>query len=320
MATTDPRRHSRPAERDGAAPSLWVLPVPDEVISVSRLTKRYGGEVAIVDVSFAVKRGTVVGLLGPNGSGKTTTLRVLLGQTEADSGTALFGPTRYCDLPDRHRVGTLLEDRHGHRSRSARAELQIVAAAVGAPSQRVEEVLALAGLSAAADGKASTFGHGMRQRLGLAAAMVGRPEVLVLDEPSTGLDPEGLGWLHTTLRDFARAGNTVLVSSRVLADVAPTVDEVVVLNAGRVLAQASIAELRAGVARTASMRVRTPHAGMLADALAAHGHAPVHLAPDLVRVHDITAEELGWLVADAGVVVYEMVAEAADLETALGLR
>ena len=185
-----------------------------------------------------MQRGTIVGFLGPNGAGKTTTLRALLGLVEPTSGTALFGTTRYRDLADPSRlVGALLDAHVGHPGRSAIGHLSVLACAMGIPRSRVLEVLEQVGLADAAKRRIGGFSQGMRQRLGLAGALLGEPEILVLDEPSNGLDPDGIRWLRHTLRDFAAAGGTVLLSSHVLAEVAQTVEQIVVIGEGRVLAQ-----------------------------------------------------------------------------------
>jgi ABC-2 type transport system ATP-binding protein len=213
-------------------------------ISVHGLTKRYGTFTAVDDLSFDVEPGTVTAFLGPNGAGKTTTLRVLLGLAEATAGTATFGGRRYRDLPaPALHVGAVLETTGFHPARRARDHLRVVATASGVPAQRVEEVLEQVGLSAAAAKRVKGFSLGMRQRLALAAALLGRPSVLILDEPANGLDPEGVRWLRQTLRAFADDGGTVLMSSHLLAEVAQSVDDVVIIAAGRLVQQAKLAEL-----------------------------------------------------------------------------
>jgi ABC-2 type transport system ATP-binding protein len=288
----------------------------DAVITVDRLAKTYGGHQAVADVSFAVERGSIVGFLGPNGAGKTTTLRALLGLVEPTSGSALFGTARYRDLiePSRH-VGALLDARVGHPGRTAIAHLSVLAGPLGIPRARVREVLDQVGLASAARRRIGGFSQGMRQRLGLAGALLGEPEILVLDEPSNGLDPDGIRWLRHTLREFAAAGGTVLLSSHVLAEVAQTVEEIVVIGEGRVLAHAPVAEFTSGLAGRAT-RVRTPSLDLLTGALDAAGHRYERLERDLVRVRGAAPDELGRLAASAGAVVYELTPEVADLETA----
>ena len=216
-----------------------------DVITVSHLAKHYGSVVAVDDVTFGVPAGTVVGYLGPNGSGKTTTLRALLGLVEPTAGTAEFSGSRYRDLAHPARlVGALLDGMGAPPGRTARGHLGVLASAIGdvTPS-RIEVVLDHVGLTDAADRRVGGFSQGMRQRLGLAGALLGEPEILLLDEPSNGLDPEGIRWLRTTLRSFAADGGTVLISSHVLAEVEQTVDEVVIIDAGRVIAHESMAEV-----------------------------------------------------------------------------
>jgi ABC-2 type transport system ATP-binding protein len=221
--------------------------VGDSVVSITSLTKRYRDVVAVDDVSFSLDVGTVTGFLGPNGAGKTTTLRVLLGLAEPTAGEALVFGRRYRDLDQPARqVGAVLESNDFHPGRSGRDHLRMLAYAAEIPSGRVEEVLALVELEAAADGRVKTYSLGMRQRLGLAAAVLGGPELLVLDEPANGLDPAGVHWLRTFLRGFAEGGGTVIVASHLLAEVAQAVDQVVIIDRGRLTAIATIDELTEG--------------------------------------------------------------------------
>ena len=220
------------------------------VVEVSSLTKRYGDVVAVDNISFSLPAGTVNGFLGPNGAGKTTTLRVLLGLAAADAGTALVGGYRYRELDEPARwVGAILESNDFHPGRSGRDHLRVLSTASGVTGGRLDEVLDLVGLTDACRRAVKTYSLGMRQRLGLAAALLGEPRLLVLDEPTNGLDPSGTHWLRRVLRAFAEAGGTVLVSSHQLAEVAQSVDHVIVIDRGRVLADAPLAEL-AGVDRT----------------------------------------------------------------------
>jgi len=217
---------------------------PGPVVRCSSLTKRYGEVVAVDRISFALEPGTVTGFLGPNGAGKTTTLRLLLGLAEPTSGEALVFGRRYRELeqPARH-VGAVLESSDYHPSRSGRDHLRTLALAAELPVSRVEEVLELVELRKAAGRRVRTYSLGMRQRLGVAAALLGDPDLLVLDEPANGLDPAGVRWLRTFLRSLAAAGRTVLVSSHLLSEVAQTVDRVLVIDQGRLLAQGTLAEL-----------------------------------------------------------------------------
>ena len=214
------------------------------VVAVERLTKHYGRQVAVDDLTFSLDRGMITGFLGPNGAGKTTTLRVLLGLAEPTAGTALVFGRRYpkLDYPART-VGAVLESNDFHPGRSGRNHLRVLALAAGLPFSRVEEVLDVVELAAAAARPVKSYSLGMRQRLGLAAALLGEPELLILDEPINGLDPAGVHWLRTFLRGFAARGGTVLVSSHVLAEVAQTVDRVLIIDNGRLLADATVDEL-----------------------------------------------------------------------------
>jgi ABC-2 type transport system ATP-binding protein len=216
----------------------------DPVLRVRSLTKRFGEVVAVQDLTFSLEAGTVTGFLGPNGAGKTTALRLLLGLAEPTAGEALVFGRRYGELEDPARgVGAVLESNDFHPRRSGRDHLRALALAAEIPQLRVEEVLELVELGPAANRRVKTYSLGMRQRLGLAAALLGDPELLVLDEPANGLDPAGVHWLRTFLRRFAERGGTVLVSSHLLAEIAQTVDRVVIIDRGRLVAIAPLDEL-----------------------------------------------------------------------------
>lgn len=213
-------------------------------ISFHKITKRYGSVLAVDDLSFDVLPGRVTGLLGPAGSGKTTTLRILLGLAAPTSGTATIAGWPYRRLPDRlRRVGAALDSNTFHPGRSAAQHLRIITTAADLPPRRVDEVLDLAGLSDAADRKVGGYSLGMRQRLSLAAALLGNPRVLVLDEPLNGLDPDGIAWIRGLLRSLAAGDRTVLISSHLLSELAPIADDVVVLSRGRLVAQTTLSEL-----------------------------------------------------------------------------
>jgi ABC-2 type transport system ATP-binding protein len=216
----------------------------DPVVSVVQLGKCYGPIVAVEDLTFSLTPGTVTGFLGPNGAGKTTTLRLLLGLAEPTSGRALVFGRPYAELgqPAR-RVGAILESGDFHPGRSGRNHLRVLAIAAGIGDSRVDEVLDLVGLTAAADRPVKAYSLGMRQRLGLAAALLGDPDVLMLDEPANGLDPAGVHWLRTLLRRFADRGGTALISSHLLAEVAQSVDDIVIIDRGRLVAHTPIGEL-----------------------------------------------------------------------------
>ena len=283
------------------------------VITIQGLTKRFGPVTAVDDLSFEVDQGTVVGFLGPNGAGKTTTLRTLLGLVTPTAGSTRIDGKPYRELTDpvRH-VGAVLEAASFHPGRSARNHLRVVATAAGLPLDRADAVLAQVGLTQAAHRRVGGFSLGMRQRLGLASALLGDPQVLILDEPANGLDPEGVHWLRGLLRQLADQGRTVLVSSHVLAEVAQTVDQVVIIARGRLVTQSTLAAL---TARTDQLvRVRTPQAETLRSRMAAQG---IHADPDgtdqLVATNT-TPEAVGQVAAAAGVVIYEMGAERSNLE------
>jgi ABC-2 type transport system ATP-binding protein len=217
------------------------------VLRVSDLTKRYGDTVAVEALTFALAPGTITGFLGPNGAGKTTTLRLLLGLAEPTAGEALIFGHHYRELENpMHRVGAVLESSDFDPGRSGRNHLRALALATDIAFDRVEELVALVELQAAADRPVRTYSLGMRQRLGLAGALLGNPDLLLLDEPANGLDPAGVRWLRDFLRQFAAQGRTVLISSHVLAEVAQTVDAVMIINRGRLVATVALAELSDG--------------------------------------------------------------------------
>jgi len=283
------------------------------VITIEGLTKRFGDVVAVDDLSFEVDQGTVVGFLGPNGAGKTTTLRTLLGLVTPTSGSARIDSKPYRELPDPvHHVGAVLEAASFHPGRSARNHLRVVATAAGLPLARADQVLAQVGLTTAARRRVGGFSLGMRQRLGLATALLGDPQVLILDEPANGLDPEGVHWLRGLLRQLADQGRTVLVSSHVLAEVAQTVDQVVIIAAGRLVTQSTLAAL---TARTEQLvRVRSPQAETLRTLLAAQGIQADPDGDDQLLATGTTTEAVGRAAAAAGIVLYEMGAERSNLE------
>jgi ABC-2 type transport system ATP-binding protein len=216
----------------------------DKVLTVRSLTKRFGALTAVDQLSFTLEPGTITGFLGPNGAGKTTTLRLLLGLAEPTSGEALVFGSRYRELPDpARRVGAVLESNDFHPGRSGRDHLRILALAAEIPDDRVVQVLDIVELAAAADRRVKGYSLGMRQRLGLAAALLGDPDLLVLDEPANGLDPAGVRWLRAFLRGFADSGRTVLVSSHGLAEVAQTADQAMIIDRGRLAAITRLDEL-----------------------------------------------------------------------------
>jgi ABC-2 type transport system ATP-binding protein len=282
-------------------------------IKVQGLTKRFGDVLAVDQLDFQIGQGTVTGFLGPNGAGKTTTLRMLLGLVAPTAGTATIAGRPYRDLPDpARRVGAVLEAGGFHPGRTARDHLRVLAVAAGLDQGRADQTLELTGLAAAGRRQVGGFSLGMRQRLGLAAALLGDPEVLILDEPANGLDPEGVRWLRGLVRGLADEGRTVLVSSHVLAEVAQTVDQVVIIDRGRLVAQSTLAALTAGADRT--VRVRTPQPAALRDLLVARGARVALDGPDRLVVAGATTEQVGQAAAAAGVVLHEMRFERSNLE------
>ena len=299
----------------------------DAVVQAEHLTKRFGDVVAVDDLSFALERGTVTGFLGPNGAGKTTTLRMLLHLVAPTSGRALVFGGRYEGLEQpAGRVGAVLEAADFHPGRSGRDHLFSLALALGqagggdgsflgrerAASRRVDAVLQLVELSGAARRRVGSYSLGMRQRLGLAGALLGDPELLILDEPANGLDPEGVRWLRDFLRRFAAEGKTVFVSSHVLAEVAQTVDQVVIINKGRLVTFAPLAELTARV--SGGVRVRAPNIGRLQSALAAVGIRSTLLDSNELLVEGAPSARVGEIAFAAGVPVHELVPESSSLE------
>jgi ABC-2 type transport system ATP-binding protein len=281
-------------------------------IEVHGLTKRFGAVLAVDQLSFTADAGRVVGFLGPNGAGKTTTLRMLLGLVNPTQGTATVNGSRYVELGDPvHTVGAVLDGGMLHPGRSGRNHLRALAKAVGIADARVEELLELVALKDAANRRAGGYSLGMRQRLGLAAALLGDPQVLVLDEPANGLDPQGIRWLRDFLRRLAAEGRAILVSSHVLAEVAQTADDVVVIARGRSVAQAPLAEIMA--MGGGGMRVRGPDVARLAELLEGQG-ARVTGDRTEILVHERSGEDIGRLLASHQLVVSELSPAGASLE------
>jgi ABC-2 type transport system ATP-binding protein len=283
-------------------------------IEVRNLTKRFGSVTAVDALSFTVEPGRVTGFLGPNGAGKTTTLRILLDLAAATAGSCTIGGRRYRDIPDpaRH-VGAVLEATNFHPSRRAQAHLEMLAIESGIDAARVGVVLELVGLSADARRKVGGYSLGMRQRLQLAGALLGDPGVLILDEPSNGLDPQGIAWLRDLLRFLASQGRTILVSSHLLAEMAQTVDDVVIVSGGRLRVQGPLGLLTSR--SHSSMRVRTPEPDRLAAIARAGGLIPRRTGNDALVIDGATPETLGPLIASSGVVIYELVQMSQDLES-----
>jgi len=277
------------------------------------LTKRFGDLLAVDDLSFSLQPGTVTGFLGPNGAGKTTTLRMLLGLATPTSGQARIFDKPYAEIErPALRIGAVLEATDFHPGRSGRDHLRMLGQAVGVPDSRADEVLGLVELTDAAHRRVKGYSLGMRQRLGLAAALLGDPELLILDEPANGLDPEGVRWLRDFLRTLAAEGHTVLISSHVLAEVAQTVDQVLIISRGRLVAESSLAELTARVG--GSVRVRVADPSRLAAALHEQDLQVTAGADQALLVPGASSERVGEIAFAAGVPIHELVADGGSLE------
>ena len=303
----EPPRRQRSAFPESPAPGATP------VVQAESLTKRFGDVVAVDDLSFELEEGTITGFLGPNGAGKTTTLRMVLGLATPTSGRTFVFGRPYAELaqPSR-RVGAVLEATDFHPGRSGRDHLRMLAEAVDLPRSRVEEVLRLVELQAAARRRVGTYSLGMRQRLGLAAALLGDPELLILDEPANGLDPGGVRWLRDFLRAFASGQRTVLISSHVLAEVAQTVDEVLIINHGKLVVETSLEALTGDAA--GSVRVRTPQTARLEDALRQAGIQFSTGSEQTVLAYGTTSEQIGDIAFAANVPIHELTDERSSLE------
>ena len=283
------------------------------MIEVVDLRKRYRKATAVDGLTFKVRDGRITGFLGPNGAGKTTTLRILLGLVHPTSGRATIDGRRYrlLDEPVR-RVGAVLEATNFHPKRSGRNHLRMLAAAAGIPSARVDELLDFVGLGSVARRRVGAYSLGMRQRLSVAGALLGDPQLLVLDEPANGLDPEGIRWLRDFLRGFAAEGKTVFISSHVLGEMQQLADEVVIIHHGRLVAHEPVEHLTARA--TGGTRVRSPQADRLRELLTREG---VEASVDGDRIFTtVPAERVGELAAANGIVLHELTAEETSLEEA----
>jgi len=286
------------------------------VIEARGLTKHYGPKLAVDKLSFSVRPGVVTGFLGPNGSGKSTTMRLIMGLDAPNAGDATVNGRHYHDLPwPLHEVGALLEAKAIHPGRSARAHLQMLAEVNHIALSRVDEVLGIVGLSSVARQRAGKFSLGMSQRLGIAATLLGDPEVLLFDEPVNGLDPDGIRWVRNLLKALAREGRTVFVSSHLMSEMALTADEVVIIGKGRLIAQVPIDELLAQSAQR-YVRVRSPEIQKLKAALE-HAGATTALGEDgSLSVGGLDEIAIGELAAGIPVVLHELAPQSASLEEA----
>jgi ABC-2 type transport system ATP-binding protein len=291
------------------------------MIEVRDLTKRYGDKLAVDHLTFSVEPGRVTGFLGPNGAGKSTTMRLILGLDHPTTGTAAINGKPYQDLANPLRtVGALLEAKSVHGGRSARNHLLFLAQTQGLPSSRVDEVLGLVGLQDVANKRAGNFSLGMSQRLGIAAAMLGDPQVLLLDEPVNGLDPEGVLWIRNLIKQLANEGRTILVSSHLMNEMAVTADYLIVIGRGKLITQSTTEDVIARSTDT-SVRVRTPQADRLSELITAAGGtakpgenggrgAPHPAGPGngagLLTVTGLPASRIGEIAASASIVLHEL--------------
>jgi ABC-2 type transport system ATP-binding protein len=282
------------------------------VLSAVELTKRFGDLTAVRDLSFDLEAGSVTGFLGPNGAGKTTTLRMFLGLAEPTHGRALVFGRRYAELErPGTRVGAVLEAADLHPGRTGRDHLRVLAPVAHVPASRVEQVLALVDLKGAADRRVKSYSLGMRQRLSLAAALLGDPELLLLDEPANGLDPEGVRWLRDFLQAFAAEGRTVFVSSHLLAEVEQTVDQVVIINRGRLVLESPLEELTARLTGTVTVEAARPD---VLEAALRNAGVSTEREDGTLRVHGVSAERIGRIALQANVELRRLVAESSSLE------
>ena len=286
----------------------------DGQIVVSGLTKKYKTVTAVDDLSFVVEPGRVTGFLGPNGAGKTTTLRMVLNLVTPTAGTATIGGVRYADLRDpiRH-VGGILEASAAHRGRTGLNHLRIICLSAGIPFSRADEVLETVGLTPAAKRKFKGYSLGMRQRLGIAAALIGDPQVLILDEPANGLDPEGIRWMRDLLKSMAAQGRTILVSSHLLSEMEILADDLVIIAAGKLVTQGTVAQVVDSMADTARVLVRSPEIDKLVAALGSDATVVPATNGD-VYVIGPDATAIGNAALEAGVPVHQLVTERPDLE------
>jgi ABC-2 type transport system ATP-binding protein len=287
------------------------------MIEVHNLSKHYGERVAVDDLSFVVKPGVVTGFLGPNGSGKSTTMRLILGLDAPTTGTALVGGRPYRDIPDPlHEIGAMLEARAIHSGRSARNHLRAMAATHGIPDSRVQELIELVGLGQVARKRVGTFSLGMGQRLGIASSLLGDPNVVVLDEPVNGLDPEGIRWVRELLRRLADEGKTVFLSSHMMSEMALIAERLVVIGKGRLIADTSVGEFVEQASVGAPVQVRSPRIAELRGALDRAGFHAEEGTQDELIVSGATAPQIGDLAAQLGIALHALTPQPISLEDA----
>ena len=286
------------------------------MIVAEHLSKSFGPKRAVSDVSFTVRPGKVTGFLGPNGAGKSTTMRMIVGLDRPTSGSVTVNGRRYAQMTSPlTEVGVLLDAKAVHTGRSARNHLRAMAATHGIPYRRVDEVIELTGLGGVARKRAGGFSLGMGQRLGIAAALLGDPHTLILDEPVNGLDPEGVLWVRRFVRHAASEGRSVLLSSHLMSEMALTADHIIVLGRGRVLADAPVDELVRQWTR-ATVRVRSPRALEIAELIARDSVSVTHLAEGVIDIEGVPSDEIGDLAAARGIPLHELTPTSGTLEDA----
>jgi ABC-2 type transport system ATP-binding protein len=287
------------------------------MIEIDRVTKRYGEKVAVDDLSFAVRPGIVTGFLGPNGAGKSTTMRMILGLDAPTSGTVLVNGRSYRDLvAPLHEIGAMLEARAIHTGRSAYNHLLAMAQTHGIGRRRVDEVIDLVGLSTVARKRAGGFSLGMGQRLGIASALLGDPRTVILDEPANGLDPEGILWIRTLLKQLAAEGRTVFLSSHLMSEMALTADHLIIVGRGRLIADTTVEEVVEQASSDVTVVVRTPQAPALREVLAGDGVTVSSSEADLLEVRGLAAKRIGELASAQRIVLHELTPQRASLEDA----
>lgn len=286
------------------------------MITVSSLTKKFGQKIAVNNVSFDVPDGKVVGFIGPNGSGKTTTMRCILGLTKQDSGSALIDGVIYRKLKDPFKkVGSLIDAKAFHKSRSAYSHIHFAAACAGVSKKRVDQVLEITGLSKVAKKKAGTYSLGMAQRIGVATALLGDPQILILDEPVNGLDPDGVKWIRDLCRGFADNGRCVLISSHLMSELEQIVDEVVIMGQGEVLQKGSLAHIKHLTGMQSTFKVKTINNPEFLSELKKR-NIDSSIDGEFIVVKNIPAEIIGALALDTGTVVTHLSSDSISLEEA----
>ena len=287
------------------------------MIEVQHVTKRYGDKVAVDGLTFTVRPGTITGFLGPNGAGKSTTMRMIVGLDAPSSGTATVNGRSYLDFQaPLHEVGAMLEARAIHTGRSGYDHLRVLALTHGIPMSRVDEVIKLVGLEDVARKRVGGFSLGMGQRLGIAAALLGDPETVILDEPVNGLDPEGIRWVRNLLKSLAREGRTVFLSSHMMSEMALTAEHLVVVGRGRLIADTTVDDFVRQASVGAAVVVRTPEAARLREDLIETGATVSSDERGVLEVHGPTSEQIGALAHDAGIMLYELSPQQVSLEDA----